>query len=256
MSRSSMPTRTTDAPAAPRALSRGSTWAVILLLFVPGILVAVSLAAMYVVVKPLVPIVGEYYFVQQAETYATYWLPLYVHVIGGAVALIAAAFNLVSGLRRRARRAHRITGVAYVAAVAVSAPAGFVLAFHAYGGRMPAGDFVATSGFALLAVAWFATTALALRAILRGDRTTHGFWMILSFSLVFAAVTLRIYLSVLMGIGEDAFEFWYPALGWLCWVPNVLVALPFALRRTARDQERTDAATRRASASQRSVNTA
>lgn len=115
--------------------------------------------------------------------------------------------------------------------VAVSAPTGAIIAFQAYAGTMPGGRFVVTSGFLVLAILWLVSTALAIRAISRGDRRTHGSWMIISFSLVFAAVTLRVWLGVLMAFGTDAFEFWYPALGWLSWVPNLAVALLIVRRR-------------------------
>ena len=55
--------------------------------------------------------------------------------------------------------------------------------------------------------------------------------MIRSWSLTFAAVTLRIYIpvSVVLGI---RFELAYPAIAWLAWVPNLLVAELY-LRATA-----------------------
>ena len=47
--------------------------------------------------------------------------------------------------------------------------------------------------------------------------------MLRNFALTTAAVTLRIYLpaSMLAGI---PFEVAYPAVAWLCWMPNLLVA--------------------------------
>jgi len=47
--------------------------------------------------------------------------------------------------------------------------------------------------------------------------------MVRNFALTFAAVTLRLWLpaSVASGIG---FEVAYPAVAWLCWLPNLLVA--------------------------------
>jgi hypothetical protein len=44
-----------------------------------------------------------------------------------------------------------------------------------------------------------------------------------SFALAFAAVTLRIYLPGSMIAGLDYAES-YPAIAWLCWLPNLLVA--------------------------------
>lgn len=214
---------------APRRASRG----VLLLLAVPSFIIATILAVFYLVVRPLLPITEQYYFPQQAATYAAQTLPLYLHVTFGAIALIAAAVNILRAPRGRFG-GHRTWGTIYAASVAVSAPAGAVIAFQAYAGTMPAGRLVATSGFLLLAVAWLASTVLAVRAILSGDRNAHGSWMIISFALVFAAVTLRAWLGILMAFGTDAFEFWYPALGWLCWVPNLVVALLIVRRRMSR----------------------
>jgi hypothetical protein len=47
--------------------------------------------------------------------------------------------------------------------------------------------------------------------------------MIRNFALTFAAVTLRLYLPLgfLSGL---RFEDFYPALAWLCWVPNLVIA--------------------------------
>lgn len=42
-------------------------------------------------------------------------------------------------------------------------------------------------------------------------------------ALTFAAVTLRLYLGPLMALGVP-FELAYPAVAWLCWVPNLVVA--------------------------------
>ncbi len=79
-------------------------------------------------------------------------------------------------------------------------------------------------------VLWLATTVLAVRAAMRGDLSTHRRWAVRSFSLAFAAVTLRIYLPLAFAVGL-AFETAYPVIAWLCWVPNLLLAERF-LRRT------------------------
>jgi hypothetical protein len=47
--------------------------------------------------------------------------------------------------------------------------------------------------------------------------------MIRNFSLTFAAVTLRIYVPLSIALGIP-FEQAYPAIAWLCWVPNLAVA--------------------------------
>ncbi|MFV3517468.1 DUF2306 domain-containing protein, partial [Mycobacterium tuberculosis] len=55
-----------------------------------------------------------------------------------------------------------------------------------------------------------------------GRIASHRRWMVRSFALTLAAVTLRIYLplSDVLGIGFAAS---YPVVAWLCWVPNMAV---------------------------------
>jgi hypothetical protein len=82
---------------------------------------------------------------------------------------------------------------------------------------------LAQTGFGALAVLWIAATAQAWRMILAGRVAEHRRWMIRSFALTFAAVTLRLYLPLppLMGFG---FLEGYAVIAWLAWVPNLIVA--------------------------------
>ena len=142
---------------------------------------------------------------------------LILHAGLGATALILGPLQFIR--RRDGRRAawHRVTGVAYMAACLVSAPAGLVLALGVSTGP------VAGIGFGGLAVVWFWTTANGLRSVLARRYAGHGRWMVRSFALTFAAVTLRLYLPLAAFLpvdGEDA----YRAISYLCWIPNLLVA--------------------------------
>lgn len=47
--------------------------------------------------------------------------------------------------------------------------------------------------------------------------------MIRSYTLCLAAVTLRVYLPIAEAAGIP-FESAYPAITWLCWVPNLVAA--------------------------------
>jgi uncharacterized membrane protein len=140
-----------------------------------------------------------------------------MHFIGGAIALVMGAMQLNTRLRTRFIAVHRWLGRTYVLAVLTGGTAGFVLALHATAGP------VAQSGFALLAVAWLGCTLNAYRHIRQRNPAVHRNWMIRSYALTLAAVTLRLYLpaSQLAGL---PFEVAYPAIAWLCWVPNLLVA--------------------------------
>ncbi len=149
------------------------------------------------------------------------------HLAGGIVAIIAGAIQLNSRLRARFLSAHRWLGRVYVVAVIVSAVAGFALALDSFGG------LVTHFGFGLMAVCWFGTTCNAYRHIRRGDTVAHRAWMLRSYALTLAAVTLRLYLPLSQVAGIE-FSAAYPAISWLCWVPNILVVEWFVLTRTPR----------------------
>lgn len=139
------------------------------------------------------------------------------HFIGGAVALVAGAFQVNSRLRARYLAAHRWTGRVYLLAVLAGGIAGFALALDSFAGP------VARWGFGMLAVLWLGTSAMAYRCIRRRDIGAHRAWMTRSYALTLAAVTLRIYLPASQVAGIPIMVA-YPAIAWLCWVPNLAVA--------------------------------
>jgi uncharacterized membrane protein len=141
----------------------------------------------------------------------------FAHLSGGAIALAAGAFQVNSRLRTRFIGAHRWLGRLYVIAVVVGGAAALGLALHSFGGP------IAQVGFGLLAVLWLGSTLNAYRYIRQRDLSTHRRWMIRSYALTLAAVTLRLYMpaSQLAGVPIGVA---YPAIAWLCWVPNLLIA--------------------------------
>jgi hypothetical protein len=86
---------------------------------------------------------------------------------------------------------HRLLGWIYCAAVALGWCASLRIAPHAQTGR------IASAGFLALGAGWIVATGLAVRFILRGDAIRHRRWMIRSFALTAAAITLRIYLPLI-----------------------------------------------------------
>jgi len=139
------------------------------------------------------------------------------HVACGACALLAGPWQLMPRLRARRPRLHRVTGIAYACAVAVAGCMGLVLATTAWGGP------VAQVGFASLAIAWLATTAIGVhRIVVAGDRAAHGIWMTRSFALTFAAVSLRVQAPLLGVLGVPA-VIAYQTVAWSSWVPNLVV---------------------------------
>jgi uncharacterized membrane protein YozB (DUF420 family) len=82
---------------------------------------------------------------------------------------------------------------------------------------------ISTAGFGSLAVMWFVCTAQGWIAGRRQRFEEHRAWMIRSYALTLAAVTLRLYLPVVLLSGVD-FPFAYRAISFLCWVPNLVLA--------------------------------
>lgn len=199
------------------------------LVVIPSLAVAALMAALYFVVMPLAPWVQQYYFTQQAQTFATYQVPLLGHIGFGAIALALGSINLVNALRSRAVRVHPIIGRCYAVAVAISAPCAVFMAFHAYPGTIAGGQVIVTSGLCTLALLWLTTLAMAVRAIaVKHDVTAHRFWIIVNFSLTFAAVTFRVENGLILATGT--FETLYPFLGWASWLPNIIIGAWLARR--------------------------
>jgi uncharacterized membrane protein len=144
-------------------------------------------------------------------------IALFVHLAGGGIALATGPFQINTRLRTRFVTAHRWLGLSYILAIVAGGIAGFALALKSSGGM------VAQAGFGLLAVFWVGSTLNAYRHVRNRDWSRHRNWMIRSFALTLAAVTLRLYLpsSQLAGI---SFTVAYSFIAWLCWAPNLLVA--------------------------------
>jgi uncharacterized membrane protein len=150
------------------------------------------------------------------ESYRRYWpvrQGLLPHIAGGTLALFAGPFQVWSGLRRRVRRLHRWTGYAYISGITVSALSSFHLVFH----TRP--DF----GLSLfvLAVAWLATTAMALTAVRNKRVDAHREWMIRSYIVTFSFVSYRLLvgLSIFDGLESGRFA----TVLWISWVVPMMV---------------------------------
>jgi len=142
-------------------------------------------------------------------------------------ALTALAIGPFQFLRRRDGKrgaGHRALGAVYICACLVGAVSGFLLSIGTTAGP------IAALGFGALAVAWFGANTLGLSAVLTGRYEEHRRWMIRSFALTLAAVTLRLYMPLAAGMGLDM-GVAYVAISYLCWIPNIVVAELFSVPR-------------------------
>ena len=137
------------------------------------------------------------------------------HIIFGGLALLIGWMQFMPKFRNRNLKLHRLVGMLYILAIVLSGLAGLYLAFYAEGG------LVAKLGFGGLAIAWLFTTGQAYISVKKRNIEAHKRWMIRSYALTFAAVTLRIWLPLFQyAIGMD-FITAYVIIAWLCWVPNL-----------------------------------
>jgi uncharacterized membrane protein len=154
------------------------------------------------------------------------WPWLAVHVGGAATALLVGGFQFLPALRRR-RPIHRWLGRIYATGCIVGGLAGLRLAFGTTAGAF------AGVGFGLLALCWIYATTQAWRFALEGRFDEHRRWMIRSFAMTFAAVTLRLYLPIAPMLGYD-FMVGYRLTAWVSWVPNLILVEIWMRRRIAR----------------------
>ena len=149
------------------------------------------------------------------------------HFLGGGVALLIGGFQFSGWLRRRRPLLHRWIGRVYLAGIAIGGLGGLGVATISHGGPPT------HVGFGLLAVLWLVSGTAAYRAIRAGDIAAHRIWMVRNFALTFGAVTLRIELGLFTGLFGWGFDDAYITVAWFAWVPNLIVAEWWILRRAA-----------------------
>lgn len=192
-------------------LSRRSFYFVLLLLAVPLSFNALS----------YLNLDSNYGFLRLKKTaIETGWyLPAYyAHVIVAALILLIGFFQVHPTLGLRWRNLHRAFGKIYVGGILFfSAPGGLVMSMF-----INRGPVVQTS-FVLQCSLWFIFTWMAYVRIRQRDIQSHRQWILRSFALTLAAITLRIYVF----LGSWSFDLAHPTayatIAWLSWVPNLLI---------------------------------
>lgn len=142
-----------------------------------------------------------------------------LHAFFGPIALTLGLAQFHPAMRQtHRRRAHRIVGRIYGVSAVALAFAGLYMSFYSAGGM------VTHAGFGLLALAVLATTFQGYRSIRVRDVTRHREWMLRSYVLIFGAVTLRLWLPLLIVAYRGDFIAAYRWVAWLSWVPNIFWA--------------------------------
>jgi uncharacterized membrane protein len=167
-------------------------------------------------------------FLQNKPLGSLLWrLTFWTHVLLGTVALVLGPIQFSTRMRSRRPALHRQLGKVYVVSILTASVVAFYISWFADSG------WIAVTGFACLAVAWFYTTWQAYATVRRGELVQHQQWMYRSYALTLAAVTLRIILPLELAAFQLPFPVAYRIVAWLCWVPNLVVAEWFFVRRKA-----------------------
>jgi len=152
------------------------------------------------------------------------WHPLVtIHVVG-AVGALGLGLLALRWAGRSTWDRHRLAGKGYVLCVLVSAVSSLPLILSVTGG-LPA-----LLGFALLYALWALTIGLGLAAIRRKDLANHRRWMIRSYAVTLANLTLHLLWPLLRTLtGEDVHS--YAAAVLLCGPINLAIAERWLRRR-------------------------
>ena len=134
----------------------------------------------------------------------------------GIVALLVGPMQFSAALRRH-RNWHRTIGFVYLFAIALSSVCGLSIAPTTHGGLANA------AAFTILNLLWVSSTAMAWISIRRRDIGAHQRWMMRSYAVTFAAVTLRVELGLLIGLFGLSFDQAYAIVPWTCWGLNLVL---------------------------------
>jgi len=172
-------------------------------------------------------------FNQQKMVYTAHMTMLIMHIVGAILAILIGPFQFLPGIRKgRWLKVHRWLGRTYLLSILFGGLSGLYMAQFAYGGP------ITESGFATLAVLWLYSGFMAYRHIRNKDLEHHREWMTRNYALTFAGVMLRLWMPTSDALGID-FLMAYRVVGWLCWVPNLLVA-EWIIRGIRRSSQRVD----------------
>ena len=157
---------------------------------------------------------------KQDVVFNVFWrTAFYLHITGGMLALSTGPFQFIRNFRNKHLHLHRTLGKIYLMSIFfLGAPAGLFMAFYAEGGLF------SSMGFCLMALLWLFTTWRAYECILEKKITDHRNWMLRSYALTFAAVTLRLWVPFGTRVLFIDKHTVVVLSAWISWIPNLIVA--------------------------------
>jgi hypothetical protein len=139
---------------------------------------------------------------------------LFVHALGGAIALVVGALQFSTRLRQRFPALHRLLGRCYLAAVSIAAPVAVYLSITHGIGTM-------ATETAVQASIWVMTALIAFVAARNRNFEVHRQWMMRSYSITMIFVVSRIILA--LPVVAPTTDLGAERLGWILIICALLV---------------------------------
>lgn len=111
---------------------------------------------------------------------------------------------------------HRWIGKIYISSILISGIPGFYIALYASAGLSP------KLGFGLGSILWVTLAILGYTSIRKGNVVAHRKYMMYNYAGTFGAVTLRLWLPLLITIFGE-FTLAYQVVAWLSFIPNLII---------------------------------
>ena len=169
-------------------------------------------------------------FLQDREAYffGSYQWAFYTHIVSGPIALLLGMVLINERFRVTFRRGHRVLGRIQTACVLLLVvPSGLWMAFYAESG------FIASTGFASLAVATGLCVAFGFRSAICRKFSDHRRWMWRCYLLLCSAVVLRI-MGGVVTVMDLTTPWSYPIAAWASWLLPLIVFEAIELVRSRR----------------------
>ncbi|MCR8642871.1 DUF2306 domain-containing protein [Paenibacillus sp. N1-5-1-14] len=182
-----------------------------------AVLIAIYAIIQYGFFGPGMSGIGQFKLESPDFTLYPWAYVLYAHIITAVVAIVIGPFQIFRKQKSPAsQKMHRQLGMLYVVCIGISGIVSVYLSLYASGGP------IARTGFFALDLFWMYSTYMAVHTIMKHDVRAHRKWILRSYALTFAAVTLRVYMVPLVML-TGQFETAYQIVAWLCWVPNLIL---------------------------------
>ncbi len=141
-----------------------------------------------------------------------------VHILLAVISLLTGPLGILKKIRVKSIKFHRWNGRLYVLSIILNFIPGVYVSFFATGG------WPSTVGFLILNILWLGTTLLGYWHIKNKKIVPHSQWMIRSFFLSFANMTIYIIVAIAHHITHIPYGTSYMIAVWLCWMINLVVA--------------------------------